>query len=120
MIRAVLLAGIVALVAASPGAGHGLLQRAEPRAGSTVRTAPKTVRLWFAGAIEPRYSGLHVLDPAGTRVDLDDADVDPATGAVMTVSLLPSLPRGRYRVLWRALSVDGHVTRGDFAFRIAP
>jgi methionine-rich copper-binding protein CopC len=120
VIRAVLLAGLVALVAASPGAGHGLLQRAEPRAGSTVRMAPRTVRLWFAGAIEPRYSGVHVLDAAGTRVDLDDADVDPATGTVMTVSLLPSLPRGRYRVVWRALSVDSHVTRGEFAFRIAP
>lgn len=120
MIRVVLLAGILALVAAGPGAGHGLLERAEPRAGSTVRTAPRTVRLWFAGAIEPRYSGIHVLDAAGTRVDLDDADVDPATGTVMTVSLLPSLAPGRYRVVWRALSVDSHVTRGEFAFRIAP
>ena len=120
MIHAVLLAAVLALVVAAPSAGHGLLERAEPRAESTVRAAPTTVRLWFAGAIEPRYSSVHVLDAAGTRVDLDDADVDAATGRLMTVTLLPSLPRGRYRVAWRALSVDSHVTRGEFAFRIAP
>ncbi len=120
MIRAVLLAVVATLLAAGPGGGHGLLERAEPRAGSIVRAAPKTVRLWFAGAIEPRYSSVHVLDAAGKRVDLDDADVDAATGTLMTITLLPSLPRGRYRVLWRALSVDSHVTRGEFVFRIAP
>jgi len=37
---------------------------------------------------------------------------------VMRVSL-PKLDPGRYKVTWRALSVDTHVTEGDFTFEVA-
>jgi len=33
---------------------------------------------------------------------------------------LPVLPPGAYRVTWRVLSVDAHVTEGDFTFDVAP
>jgi methionine-rich copper-binding protein CopC len=33
---------------------------------------------------------------------------------------LPSLPPGSYKVVWRILSVDTHVSEGNFAFRITP
>ena len=31
---------------------------------------------------------------------------------------LPPLHPGMYRVVWRVLSVDSHVTEGQFAFRV--
>jgi methionine-rich copper-binding protein CopC len=31
---------------------------------------------------------------------------------------LPALAPGRYRVVWRALSIDTHVTHGSFAFDV--
>jgi methionine-rich copper-binding protein CopC len=37
---------------------------------------------------------------------------------VLRVSL-PPLEPGRYRVTWRVLSVDTHVTEGDFTFEVA-
>ena len=48
-----------------------------------------------------------------------DSRVDPDNRALLRVSL-PLLPPGRYKVAWRVLSVDSHVTEGDFTFRIAP
>jgi methionine-rich copper-binding protein CopC len=33
---------------------------------------------------------------------------------------LPPLPRGAYRVLWKAVATDMHVKNGDFTFRIEP
>jgi methionine-rich copper-binding protein CopC len=33
---------------------------------------------------------------------------------------LPPLAPGRYRVAWRAVSVDTHVTAGDYAFDVGP
>jgi len=33
---------------------------------------------------------------------------------------LERLAPGAYKVIWRVLSADGHVTRGEFAFEVAP
>jgi methionine-rich copper-binding protein CopC len=116
MVRAVVILSFLGL--ASTVVAHGVLQRTEPRGGSTVKSAPAQVRLEFTGAIEPAYSRVHVLDGGGRRVDLGDSRVDPDNRALLRVSL-PALPPGRYKVAWRVLSVDSHVTEGDFTFRIA-
>lgn len=112
-ILAVLLAGAVGASA------HAFLERAEPRVGSTVRTPPTRVRLWFSERLEPAYSRVRVLDEAGARVDRDDGAVDPANPALLGASLV-ALGPGRYRVVWRVLSVDTHVTEGEFTFQVAP
>jgi copper resistance protein C len=117
MVRALVVLAVLSFV--STAAAHGVLQRAEPRGGSTLKSAPAQVRLEFTGAIEAAYSHVHVLDGGGRRVDLGDSRVDPDNRALLRVSL-PLLPPGRYRVAWRVLSVDSHVTEGDFTFRIAP
>ena len=116
MSRALLVLALLAV--GSAAAAHGVLERTEPRGGSTLRTAPAQVRLQFTGAIEPAYSQVRVLDGGGRRVDLGDSRVDPANRALLRVSL-PALPPGRYKVAWRVLSVDSHVTEGDFTFRVA-
>jgi copper resistance protein C len=114
------LAFAVVLLAMPASAGaHGVLERTEPRAGVAVRAAPTQVRLWFTGALEPAYSRVRVLDAAGKRMDLDDASVDGSNHALLRVSV-PSLPAGSYRVVWRVLSVDSHVTEGQFSFRVEP
>jgi methionine-rich copper-binding protein CopC len=113
------LAVIVLLGLVSAAAAHGVLERSEPRGGSVLKSAPEQVRLTFTGAIEPAYSRVRVLDGGGRPVDLGDSRVDPDTRTVLRVSL-PALPPGRYKVSWRVLSVDSHVTQGDFTFRIAP
>ena len=45
--------------------------------------------------------------------------VDPANRALLTVSL-PALSPGSYKVVGRILSVDTHVSEGDFSFRGTP
>jgi copper resistance protein C len=106
----------VVLVASTAGA-HAFLDRAEPSVGSTVTTAPPRVRVWFTGALEPSYSRVEVLNEAGVRVDAGDSRVDPDNRALLSVSL-PALPAGLYKVAWRVLSVDTHLTEGDFTFRV--
>jgi copper resistance protein C len=118
MRRVLALLVLLSLVPAGAGA-HGVLERTDPRAGGAVKTPPTQVRLWFTGALEPAYSRVRVLDAAGKRLDLRDGAVDPANAALLRVSL-PALAPGRYRVVWRVLSVDTHVTEGDFTFDVAP
>jgi len=99
-----------------PAHAHAFLDRAEPRVGSSVGTAPRQVSLWFTQNLEPAFSGAQVLDSAGARVDLG-ARVDPANRSLMRVSLKPLRP-GSYKVYWRVLSVDTHTTEGSFSFHV--
>lgn len=96
---------------------HAFLERAEPRVGSTVAHAPEHVTLRFSEALEPAFSTVEVLDAAGRRVDRNDRTLDPGDATVMRVSIPPLSP-GKYRVKWRALSADTHVTQGDFTFEV--
>jgi methionine-rich copper-binding protein CopC len=109
---------VVLLLAAGPAWGHAFLDRAEPRVGSTVRTAPDRVRVWFTQSLEPAFSRLEVVDEKGTRVDAGATEADAANPTLLQVPLKPLGP-GRYRVKWRVLSIDTHVTEGDFTFRVA-
>jgi len=111
---------LAALLSGAAGASaHAFLDRADPRVGSTVRSAPSVVRMWFTERLEPAFSKAQVLDESGRRVDRGDVQFDESSGKEMHVSL-PSLPAGTYKVVWRVLSVDTHVTEGDFTFHVRP
>ena len=98
---------------------HAFLDHAVPAVGSTVHGSPAEVRLWFTQELEPAFSTVSVVDQAGNRVDQRDKVVDRADRTLLRVSVRQLAP-GTYRVLWRVLSVDSHVTEGDFGFEVAP
>jgi len=106
----------VLLFAAAPAQAHAYLDRAEPRVGSSVSTAPRQLSLWFTQNLEPAFSGAEVRDATGNRVD-QGARVDPANRGLIRVSLKPLRP-GSYKVHWRVLSVDTHTTEGTFSFQV--
>ena len=114
--RAALAAITVAL--APTAAAHAFLDHASPPVGGTVGKPPPEVTVWFSEPLEPAFSTLRVLDKDGKPVDRGDRK--PASGdrKAMRVSVPPLAP-GTYTVKWRALSVDTHVTEGDFTFRVA-
>lgn len=97
----------------TPAAAHAFLDHADPRVGSSVRTAPPKVTLWFTQKLEPAFSTATVTDAAGQRVDAG-VRVD---GSTMQVALRALRP-GTYRVTWRVFSVDTHTTQGDFSFHV--
>lgn len=117
--RGAALALAVLLVGTAQAGAHAFLDRADPRVGSTVRNPPSQVRLWFTESLEPAFSTVQVVNEAGQRMDKGDSQVDSSNLTLLRISL-PSLPPGTYKVIWRVLSVDSHVTEGDFTFRIAP
>ncbi len=114
---ALLLSGLVAVsaLAPTPARAHAFPERAEPRVGSTVRTAPSRVQIWFDGDLEPAFSTITVTDAGGHRIDRGDGGVDPQNRRLLQVDLATLTP-GVYKVTWRVLAVDGHRTEGDFAF----
>lgn len=116
----VALIGLAAVLFAAKGAqGHAFLDRADPPVGGTLRTPPARVQVWFTEGLEAAFSRIQVFNQAGQQVDRKDNELDPSNPAILRVSL-PPLPPGVYRVIWRVLSVDTHVTEGDFVFQILP
>jgi hypothetical protein len=106
------------LLGSGTASAHAFLERAEPRVGSTVKIAPAQVRIWFTERLEPAFSTLEVLNERGERVDRGPAQSDETSPDMLQVRL-KSIGAGTYRVKWRVLSVDTHVTEGDFIFRVA-
>ena len=105
-------------LAASPAAwAHAFLDHAEPRVGGATAQAPQRVTLWFTEPLEAAFSWIKVYDANGKQVDRGDKAFERGDKSVMHVSV-PALPPGKYRVAWRALSVDTHVTEGDFTFEV--
>jgi hypothetical protein len=111
-------ASTLAIIALAPNAfAHAFPDHAQPAVGSTVSPAPSVVKIWFTGKLEPDFSKIAVQDSSGATVDRGNAAVDPQDATLMQVSLKP-LPAGSYKVHWHAVSVDTHVTEGDFTFTV--
>jgi copper resistance protein C len=100
-------------------AAHAFLDHAIPGVGSAVHRSPARLRLWFSERLDPAFSKVEVLDDSGKRVDKGDPQVDSGDRKLLRISLPPLAP-GRYHVAWRVLSVDTHVSKGEFTFDIAP
>jgi len=96
---------------------HAFLKDANPEVGGTVQTSPSEVRIRFTENIEPAVSSIQVFDASGKEVDKRDLHLDRSDHALLHVSV-PQLGAGIYKVVWRVVSVDTHVTNGNFTFRV--
>ncbi len=99
---------------------HANLRGTDPPMGSRLSVAPPSIRLWLDEAVVPEVSTLRLLDRSGKTVKDGPLKITDAErkGAEFT---LGKLEPGAYTVAWKVLSaVDGHVTRGVFAFAYVP
>ena len=96
---------------------HAFVDHTEPAVGSQIHSVPTQVKIWFTEKLEPALSKIQVFDNSGREVDRRDVKIDQSNAALLTVSLLELKP-GNYKVVWRAISVDTHVTTGSFTFEI--
>ncbi len=117
--KALLLAVFAYVLCASFAEAHAFIDHAEPKVGSKVQTSPPEVKVWFTQKLVIAFSDLKVLDAAGNEVDKHDKRLDK-TDATLVIISVPALKPGKYKVVWRAVSVDTHVTTGDFAFEVSP
>lgn len=135
MARRVLLVAVLLLLPlvgpAAPAQAHANMVGSDPPANAVIGKMPPELILWFTEAPELRFSEVQVVGPDGQRVDNGDLhvhggdprvsgiDARPGDPRVLGVTTKPNLPGGTYTVVWKVLSsVDGHVTRGLYAFSV--
>lgn len=101
----------VVVFGATPAFGHAAYRESDPSRDETVAVAPRQVSAEFTEPLTSD-SSLQVVDPCGRRVE-GNSDVDGERVAVA----VSGDAAGTYRVRFRLIStVDGHPTRGGFAF----
>ena len=115
----VVLAMVLASLAlsAQPASAHATYVRSSPAADARLLRAPTEIRITWSEQVDVRFSEILVLDPAGRP--LHEGRAQPGDDdSSLRIGVRP-LAEGGYTVSWRVLSsVDGHETRGSFAFAI--
>ena len=110
---------LAAALAVAPGiaAAHAIIRSAVPAVGAVVRGSTVEVLLRFNSRLDRERSRLTLMgaDGASTVVALKDTDsLDTLAATIAGVA------PGAYRLHWQVLAVDGHITRGDIPFSVAP
>ena len=105
------------LLAPDPASAHAYVDMSTPADRSTLPQAPTEVRLRFTETVELAFSRITVKSSSGRTV-IKGALRQPAPNT-LTIDLEPLEP-GTYRIEWRVLSVDTHITEGVLRFAIAP
>jgi len=100
---------------ASRADAHANYVRSNPDADARLVKPPTEVRIEFSEPPDPKSSDIQVLDTNGKRHDRGDVGPSGDPNG-LRVSLEP-IGEGGYTVAWTATSaVDGHTTKGSFAF----
>ena len=110
---------LAAALMTQTGSAHAFLDHAAPAVGSQIHNSPAEVRIWFTEKLEPALSRIQVFNAAASEVDKRNVHIDASNPALLEVALPPLRP-GKYKVTWRVVSVDTHVTTGEFTFEITP
>jgi copper transport protein len=92
---------------------HASLVATEPRDGSMVAQAPKTVRLRFNEPVTPAV--IRVIDAEGTT---RNDTVVRAVDETIEITLPEGLPAGTQVISYRVISADGHPVAGSMVFSV--
>jgi len=114
---AVVVAGLVMVVSASPVWAHIELADSDPQNVSTVDEPVESVRLMFTGEADPAIDQFAIEDPDGNAVPI--VSVEPeGDGSTLIVTPVHALAGGRHRVSWAIRSDDSHTMNGTVAFTV--
>ena len=115
--HAALLAATLLWLGSVAARAHAIVVASQPAANAVVREKTIAVVVRFNSRIDPVRSRLLLVRADGTSTTLElSAAPSPDTLAATVGELAP----GAYRLRWQVLAVDGHITRGDIPFTVAP
>jgi len=98
---------------------HTRLVKAEPGIDATISQSPAEVRFWFSDRTEAALTSAAIMkedhSPIAT-VRMKQTEDSLVVAGPVPVKLEP----GRYMVMWKTASKDGHVVRGTYYFTFDP
>lgn len=117
---ALALAFLVLALAPNPTHAHAILVSSTPKDKAVVKNSPAKVILNFDSRIEKRVSQVILRNQNNRRVPLRTPPGGYKAGkSNQLIVPLPSLKPGTYRLEYRILATDGHLTPGEIRFTIS-
>jgi len=99
---------------------HALLVSSSPKNNAVLRASPRQVVLRFDARIEKPVTKVTLRDAKGAKLKLPAASRGyPGGPADQLIIPMPKLKPGSYRLEYRVLATDGHLTPGLIRFRIS-
>ena len=96
---------------------HAALVKSDPPRRATLSAPPKQIQLWFNEKIEGAYASVTVRDSNKNSIT-ENTPESVADDPKSVVLSLPPIEPGRYTVIYRVMSVDGHVIESSFDFSV--
>lgn len=121
LLRKVVIASILLAFAAAPlgnqSLAHAITVSAIPGADSTIPGPDTDLIFTFNVRIDAKRSNLTLTRPDGSTSNIV---ILPNDNPALLTGRLSGLKAGAYAVRWQVLATDGHITRGDVNFTVAP
>lgn len=113
----ILLVAAAAFLMVAPAAAHAILLDSTPSLKSVVSGPDVPIKLRFNVRIDAVRSRLTLIRPDGSAQMLELSKETPADTIAAEAT---GLAAGAYRLRWQVLASDGHITRGEIPFTVAP
>ncbi len=113
----ILIASIAAFLSVPSAAAHAILLESDPALKSAVPGPDVPIKLRFNVRIDTLRSRLTLIHPGGSAQTLEISKQTPADTLSAEAT---GLSAGSYRLRWQVLASDGHITRGEIPFTVAP
>jgi len=91
-----------------------------PTAGSTVKSAPSSIRASFSEPILPTMSGVAIASDKGEGIVTGKTQLNGNNVRQIVVPITTKLTAGTYTVVWHAVGGDGVRVTGTFQFDLKP
>ncbi|MBI1207715.1 MAG: copper resistance protein CopC [Azospirillum sp.] len=108
-----LLALAVVIGGTAPADAHAIVLESVPALNATVAGPEVAFRLRFNSRIDHKRSKVSAIAADGS---IYNGTLDPGDQPAILSGRFATLAKGKYRLRWQVLAVDGHITRGDIPF----
>ena len=106
--------GVMALTT-TPVWAHAVLMESTPKMNTTVKGPDVPIKLKFNVRVDGKRSRLELTNPDGSTTTLE---APKQTGPDTLESRAAGLKPGDYKLVWRALASDGHMSKGEVDFTV--
>lgn len=103
------------LAVTTPVWAHAVLMESQPKMNSAVKGPDVPIRLRFNVRVDGKRSRLQLLMPDGSTVQVESPK---QTAPDVLESHVSGLKPGSYKLQWKALASDGHMSNGEVDFTV--
>lgn len=106
---------LVTLAGTTPAWAHAVLMQSKPATNSTVKGPDVPIWLRFNVRVDGKRSRLQLVTTDGATIPVD---APKQTAPDVLESHVNGLKPGTYKLQWKALASDGHMSNGEVDFTV--